>query len=517
MSRSAKAAKGFATSIFRSLSQILVQILLAPIVLKMAGREALGAYAAIMQTVSLLLLVDIAGSWSLERFLGHALAAEDGGKRFREVFTTARTILLITNTIFGIGVFIISLFIGRLFHLSPQIQSQARDALYVVAVWGIIRTPLAAYANASIATQDLAATNLISTAISISRTLASLLFVLMGTGLFGLIISGTVVDVIGCFLYRARFRKMSPNLEPSWGVPDKALFREMLGFGGYVLLTNVGNRLFFNSANMMAALTNGAAEASAFYTSQMPTMTGYVMLMRVADNAAPAVYELSGRGEKERLGRAFLRLTHIVLVMTLPLAVGVVLFNRDVVTCWVGPSLYAGRLLSVTIAIFCVLDGIRSISVLFAFAQGWMKLLTVTSLIQGIANFALGYFLGKWLGLGGITLALCIVMLPQFFVLLREIEKAFTIPIASHLALNVLRLALPLGLAALASEFVHFRVKIALHHFQGLLLECFVFLAVYAPIAYTLALQPGDREEVRRYLSSVASMGKNIARMVKIA
>ena len=50
MSRSAKAAKGFAASIVQFCTQILVQILLAPIVLKFAGRETLGAYAAIVSS-----------------------------------------------------------------------------------------------------------------------------------------------------------------------------------------------------------------------------------------------------------------------------------------------------------------------------------------------------------------------------------------------------------------------------------------------------------------------------------
>src|SRR6185437_6562670 len=250
MSRSTKAAKGFATSLLQSLSQILVQILLAPVVLKMAGREALGAYAAIMQAVALLTVIDVVGSWSLERFLGHALGMEDK-QRFRDIFTTARTDYLIINSLFALGVFLLSLFIGRLFHLSPGIESQARYALWVIAAWAILRTPLAAYRSALIATQDLAAANVMSAGINIGRGLASLAFVLMGAGLFGLMISGTVVEGFGSLIYRWRFLSKNPALKPSWGIPDKPLFREMLSFGGYVILVNAGDRLFFRSANMI--------------------------------------------------------------------------------------------------------------------------------------------------------------------------------------------------------------------------------------------------------------------------
>jgi O-antigen/teichoic acid export membrane protein len=514
MSRSARAAKGFATSLFQSLSQILVQILLAPLVLKMAGREALGAYAAIMQTVALLTLLDVAGSWSLERFLGRAMGMEDHGERFREVFTTARTTILITNFIFGLGVLVVSAFIGRLFHLSADIELQARHALYIVALWAIVRTPLSAYANASIATQDLAAVNVIATGINIGRGVASLIFVLMGGGLFGLIVSGTVVEAIGSLLFRSRFRRKSPDLVPGWGIPNKRLFKEMLGFGGHVMLINTGNKLFFNSANMMAALTNGAVAASAFYTSQMPAKTGYTMLIRLPENATPAVYELSGRGEHERLRIAFMRLSRIILFLTLPLALGVVLYNRDLVTCWVGSQEYAGALLSITLALFCVLDGIRGIAVLFAFAQGWMRLLTATSLVQGVANFGLAYVLGKRFGLGGITLALSIMTLPQLILVLRKVEKTFSIGVTEFLGINLLRLVIPLGAAGLASEFVHFRIKIAHHHYGGLLLECFVFSAVYFALLYPLGMHAQDRQDVNRYLLAIGRLGKRMGHSV---
>ena len=42
MSRSERAGKGFAASIVQFGAQMLVQVLLAPIVLRVAGRETLG-------------------------------------------------------------------------------------------------------------------------------------------------------------------------------------------------------------------------------------------------------------------------------------------------------------------------------------------------------------------------------------------------------------------------------------------------------------------------------------------
>lgn len=509
MSRSSRAAKGFATSIFQYAAQILLQALLAPVVLKIAGRETLGAYAAIMQVLGFIALVDIVGSWSLERFLGQAVGLEDGGERFRTILTTARTTFLFCNALFALLVFVFSLFIGRLFHLSPEAAHQAQMALYVIAVWAIVRTPLAAYLNASIATQDLAAVNLIGTGLGIGRAVASLGFVLLGGGLFGLMLAGTTVEACGYFLYRVRFKKMNPTLMPGWGFRDKALLKEMLGFGGHAAFLNIGNMLVFSSGNTIAGMTAGATAASNFYTTQMPAMTAYNMMRRFSDSTTPAVNELWGRKDVERVRAAMIRVTRLLLTLTLPLALGVLLFNRDLVTVWVGPRQYAGTLLTASLAGFCVIASIQRVAIDYSFTFGWMRLLTVTSLLQGIANFGLAFFLAKLLGLGGITLALAIVIVPQTIILWHRIGRFLKVNVVALYGESFLRALIPLMAASLAGwGLVHPFVQIREHAFVPLIVEMLAFAVVYLALAYRFMLFEHDREEIWRYGRSFATRGK---------
>jgi O-antigen/teichoic acid export membrane protein len=503
MSRSARAAKGFAASIVQYCTQILVQILLAPIVLKVAGRETLGAYAAIMQMLSLLALVDIAGSWSLERFLSQATGLDDNGARFRNVFTSARTILLATNSIFALLVIVFSFFIARLFHLSPGVAREASRALYVIAAWAVLRTPLAAYGNASIATQDIAAANLIGALAGVLRTVASLAFVLAGGGLFGLMLAGTVAEAIGSLLYRFRFRRLNPHFHARWGFPDKALLREMLGFGGHAAFLNVGNMLFFSSGNMIAGLTSGAAAASSFYTTQMPTTTIYNLIYRMTEAATPAINELHGRKDHHKVREAFIRLCRLLLLFNLPLAVGVLIFNRDLVVSWVGTQQYAGTLLTASLAAFCVVNAMQKLAILFSFIFGWVRLLSITALLQGLANFGLAFYLGRRLGLGGITLALVLVLLPQLVILLRKLDGHLKIGVVQLLGGAVIRSIVPLAAATALGLLVHAHVTIAHRHFVGLFAELLTFAAVYAALAWFFMVNERDRHDLRRMVNSL--------------
>lgn len=511
MSRSSRAAKGFVTSIFQYAAQILLQALLAPVVLKVAGRETLGAYAAIMQVVGFIALVDIVGSWSLERFLGQAAGLEDGGERFRTILTTARTVFLFCNILFALLIFIFSLFLGRLFHLSPETAYQARMALYVIAVWAIVRTPLAAYLNASVATQDMAAVNLIGTGLGVGRAVASLGFVLLGGGLFGLMLAGTTVEACGYFLFRMRFKKMNPNLMPGWGFRDKALLKEMLSFGGHAVFVNIGNMLVFSSGNTIAGMTAGAAAASNFYTTQMPTMTAYNMMRRFSDSATPAINELWGRGDMESVRKSLLRVTRLLMTLTLPLGLGALLFNRDLVTVWVGLPEYAGTLLTASLAIFCVIASVQRIAVIYSFTFGWMKLLTVTSLLQGIGNFGLAFFFAKRFGLGGITLALAIVIVPQTFILWHRIGRFLKVNVGNFYGECMLRAVVPLTAAAVVGwGIVHRFLSIRKHSFGALAAEMLAFTIVYFALAYIFMLSSQDRADVKRYGETFGRHGKTV-------
>lgn len=506
MSRTEKAAKGFVTGIFQYAVQILVQVFLAPVVLKFAGREALGAYGAINQVLLLFSLVDIIHSWSLERFLGQSTGLEDGGARFRNVFTTARTCLLATNSLVALFVVIFSHYVGPLFDLSPPIAAQAQRALWVIAAWSVIRTPFAAYANALMATQELSLAYLIGTFLGVLRAVASLGFVFLGGGLFGLILAGTAAEAIGSLLYRSRFKRLHPTLMPRWGIPDKTLMREIVSFGAHGIFLNIGNVLIFSSGNMLAGLTNGAAVASTFYTTQTPAMTAYNMMARLSDSATPAINELWGRREVDRLRVSLIRIVRLLLLMALPLATGVALYNRDLVTCWVGARQYAGALLTVSLALFCVIVSLQRVGMVYSFVFGWMRLLTATALLQGLANFGLGFYFGRRLGVGGITLALVITVLPQTLILWYKIGRFLDVNIPGLFLKCLLRTVIPLAAAAVSSLLAPSAILTGDHPLAKLFGEIGTFLAVYAALAYPISLTGQDRQDLRRYAGNLIQL-----------
>jgi O-antigen/teichoic acid export membrane protein len=259
----------------------------------------------------------------------------------------------------------------------------------------------------------------------------------------------------------------------------------------------------FNVGVTIAGWTQGAPMASSFYTTQMPTTTAYNMMQRLSDSATPAINELWGRNEVEKVRNALRRITRLLLALTLPLAAAVLLFNRDLVATWVGPAQYGGALLTASLAAYCVVVSLQRIAIVYWFVFGWMRLLTITCLLQGAANFGLAFYLSKTLGIGGITLALVVVILPQTVMLWHRLGKFLEVSVPALLGESIARAALPLAAASIAGWQAHRFVVIAQHRFVGLAAELAAFALVYAVAAYPLVLLKQDRDQIKGHLGGL--------------
>lgn len=408
--RTSRAISGTLTSFLQCGLRIGLQAVLAPLVLHVAGQETLGAYSILMQVIGYLALVDLGFGVALSRYMAQAFGYDDRKERFGEIFTTGRTFYLASNTVVAFFAFILSTCVGSLFSLSGSVEAQARVGLWVLAVWSILRTPLAVYGGALIATQNLAAANIISMVGNTLRLILSLGMVLLGFDLIGLMLSGVFAEAVTGLLQRWQYRKTYPGEEFGWGTPNWQLFREMLGFGiGYLLVT-IGVLLTFSTDNLVVGYLFGGVTTSIYYTTQIPTFLLIALIWKVTDNAAPAFNELYARKDMERLRNAYYKLIKYGLIFSIGLGLGLLILNRTLITLWVGESQYAGDMMTISLALFAVGVVINHVNGTVLVAYGAVRLLSVISIVGGVCNLGLSLILGKILGLQGVMVASAVVV-----------------------------------------------------------------------------------------------------------
>jgi O-antigen/teichoic acid export membrane protein len=492
MSRKERAAKGFAANLLQFFLQTALQILLVPLILKVAGQETLGAYAALMQAVGYLILLDLGFTFALNRYLAYAQGVEDDGTYFTNVLNTGRTFLLGVGIIYSLVTVGLAFGIGTLLKLSPTLNFQARIAVLGLAAWGLIRFPLSVFGSTLISLQDMAFRYLMLGVANSLRLIASLGLVYWGFGLVGLIAAIIVSEAVDFSVCRWRFKRLRPAVKTRWGIHDIKLFREMFAFSLQALLISIAGRFIFGTDKLIAGSLWGAVQASVYYTTQLPSFIGWSVLTKIADNASPAINELYAKKDWQRLRGAYLNLYRYTMLLALPFTLGLIILNKYFIALWVGPVQYGGISLTIWTAAFALLLSISHISYVFLVASGYIRDYSKINLVEGLVNLGLCILLGWFFGLAGIAASLFLAHLINFFYVQWKIQSDLAISIK-----DILRQCLAPSLeAAVASTItLLFMVKFLLPTSWIKLIEIVITVTVIHCLAsFLIALSRNERE-----------------------
>lgn len=497
--RTERAVKGSLVSFLQYGTQMLLQLFLAPLVLRIAGQETLGAYALLMQVLGYLAMLDLGISVSLNVFMAKASGIDDAGNRLHDVLSTARTFLCVSNGIVAVFILLLRFKVETFFPSSPQTIDSVRQGLLLLAIWQMVKSPWSVFGIGLNATQNLATFNFIGIAGNAGRLVFSLGLLSAGLGLIGLVLGNILAELLSFALSTWQFRKLVPSFRPVWGIPDKILLKEMLIFGLHSMLVSVAWRLVYLTDNIVVGYLYGAASVSIYYSTQMPATIAFNIVNRVNDNASPALNELSARGEENKLREAFLRLHRFSLLLALPLAGGIFLLNKQLITLWVGPGQYAGNLMTASLAAFVVLTTINHLSFIFFITYGRIFLFGIIGILEGLINLGLSILLGKHIGIEGVMVASVIACIPATALVLYISMRRLGISVHEFLTSCVYRALVPivigysaawlLGKPFIATGWISFIT-------QGTAL-----VIVYGGIAYGFCLKQSEREAVGAQVS----------------
>ncbi|ACU90632.1 lipopolysaccharide biosynthesis protein [Desulfomicrobium baculatum] len=499
--RTERAVKGALVSFLQYGTQMVLQLFLAPLVLRIAGQETLGAYALLMQVLGYLAMLDLGISVSLNVFMARATGCDDSGKRLVAVLSTARTFLCISNALIASIIFLFSTRLGIFFSSTQQTVESIQYGMLILATWQALKSPWSVFGIGLSATQNLATSGVIGIIGNAGRLIFSLGFLFLGMGLAGLILGHVLAEALNFTLSSWQFRKTYPSLKPRWGISDRVLLKEMLSFGLQSMLINIAWRLVYLTDNIVVGYLFGAAAVSVYYSTQMPTTIAFNIVNRIHDNASPALNEISARGEARKLRDSFLKLHRYSLLFALPLAGGIYLLNQKFVTLWVGSGQYAGDTMTTALAAFVLLTTINHLSFIFFISSGRILLFGIIGVLEGLTNLGLSIWLGKIIGLEGVMLASVIANIPATALVLYISMRRLGIGVLEYLRLCVFRSIVPATVGYLLAYMV------------GILLPSegwFTFIAqgttmvtVCGGVTYLFCLLNYEQDVVRRVFNKI--------------
>lgn len=425
--RTSKAVKGSVTGLLQHFIVMLLQLIIAPMILTHSGQDTLGGYAVIMQIVGYSILLDAGFSIALMRYLSQAHNPAATGNRFGELLTIGRNMLFLTNLLVAILLVIAAWNIEIFLTDSPNIQSSAQTALYLMATWAIFRTPIYIYSLALTATQDLATVNIIGIAVNVIRLISTIAFIYLGFGLPGLVTANILSELIGGFIQCFIFRQRHGYYRTEATIGNYKLGKEMLCFGMHYWGVNLSVVLLLGSDNLIAGAIYGATTASVFYTTKMFGSLLITLISRIIDHTYPGINQLIGSGDLRKVKDIYLRLIRYLLLLALPATIGTIVFLKELVTLWVGPDQFGGQFMAYTLALFVLIQVLCHLNGITTLALGKLKYWPTFSVGCGVIAVLGGYYMGKHYGMGWIPLSMAIAMMPLLGFLMLRLKKQLSI------------------------------------------------------------------------------------------
>ncbi len=486
---------GTAASFIQYGLQIALQALVTPFILKWAGKEALGAYAVLMQALGYLALADLGFTLASGRYLARAHGTEDGGKLFSDVLSITRNFQLFTNIVYGILCLVAVFCLGQYSTIPTSLLLEVKTSLIILALWVLIRTPLTVYGAALNATQNLALNSAIAVVANVIKLSASLIFLYLGCGVVGLVSATILAEATGAILQSLWFRRMFPFRPPKWAFPSGPLFAEMFRFGLNGLLASIAVRLVYQSDQLIVSKLFGLSAAAIYYSTQMPGTLLYQLVLRLADNAGPGINELHAKDMFFALKSVFLRISRYTLLLALPVAVGISCETESLISLWLGAGQYAGNSVAVGLGVFSLCVCLAHINVVFLLASGEIKLLGLLGLIEGVAHVAFAFAAGKYFGLQGIIWGGVLAALPCILIMQLKAHSIYKITAREYIA-QVITPSLVPGFGAVIISIVMWRAFSATPNWGGFIGMIITTCILSCGLAIKMALTPEERNTI---------------------
>jgi O-antigen/teichoic acid export membrane protein len=407
----------FAGTMFTGLAGYLFKVYLA----RMIGAEALGLYALGMTIVAFLGVFNELGlSQSAVRFVA-LYTATGKSNQLRGFLLRASALLLCTNIVLAAGVVMVGPWIAE--HVYHTVELKSYFPLFsLIMLLGALTSyggqVLQGYKDVARRTMI---TNFIGTPLVI---LLTIVFLLIGWGLWGYIFAQVLSAVIVLGLLIMAVRKLTPPEVFQQKGPLPPLGAQVVSFGVSALGISMLQFLLGQTDKILIGFYINAREVGIYAVAMTVVAFVPIALQSVNQIFAPTISDLHSRGEPQLLSRLFQTLTKWVFAFTLPLATVVIVFAKPLMGIF-GPDFVEGWPVLVVGALGQLINcGTGSVGYLLLMSGNQKRLIKVQAAMSAT------------------MIILNIVLIPRFGIMGAAFAAAITMAVSNAWYLGEVRTAL---------------------------------------------------------------------------
>lgn len=404
---------------------IVVSFLLVPLTLGYVETELYGIWLTISSIISWLHFLDIGFTNGLKNRLGESIAANNY-ERGQALVTTTYSMMFFIFIPLCIILVICIPFINwsGFLNVNPVYNEYIKDAMYVLVICfclqmilNVLTAVIAAYQKVALSSSFIVIGNILSLCIIFiltkccSPSLLALAFAISAMPVMVLLIASF-------YFYSKKFKKVAPSIRTY----NKLYIKDLFQLGSRFFIIQIQMLVLYQSTNILISNISGPEDVTSYnlaYKYIGIAMMVYTILLQPLWPAFTDAYAKEDfrwmRNIYQKMSKVYLVCTAIIIIM--------VLISPLVYKIWIGDKANVPFIMTVTVAIYTLINSWVSLQVNMINGTGKIKLQTYITLIGLVLHIPLSLFLAKYTGAIGVILSMSCVTLFYSIVFTIQINK----------------------------------------------------------------------------------------------
>jgi O-antigen/teichoic acid export membrane protein len=377
-------------------------LVLTPFMLHQLGAADYGLLVVIQSVLGFTSLLDLGIGGAVTRFVAQHVTRGEFDAAHHLVATALRLYVLI-----GLGIVVVSILAAPVaagFFASDE--RQARDAQLLVVFLGLsagVAIPFSIARSVLYGIQRYDIANLVDTGGTLLIAAASVVVLLLGFGVPGLLGLNVPIYVLAFLVSGWFIHRVEPRLRFGWSGGDRSLVGRVLGFSWPLVTMRLASQFQTRTDEIVIAAFLPISFVTPYALARKLSELARVVAIQFVKVLMPLASELDARGDRPGLQSLYLTATRVVLMIFIPFAAVLMVLARPILVAWVGPVYGDAAILVVILT----LAGLMDISqwpgeqVLQGIARHHP--LALMALANGISNVVLSILLVQRFGVIGVA------------------------------------------------------------------------------------------------------------------
>lgn len=395
-------------SVLSKVITISVMLVTVPLCVRYLGEERYGLWMTVSSAVALLGFADLGIGNGLVTSLATALGSGDEEKASRLVSSAiAMAVLLAVSVgvLFAVAYPLVD-WAKLLNATSPVARAEAGPALAALVVSFAAGMPLSIVQRVQSGSQEAYLTNLWLGGGSLLGLFCILLAIRLEATLWVFVAASAGAPVVALLAASiVEFGVRKPALRPRWTMVQRGTVRGLLGTGALFITVQVAVTIMSTADNLVAARVLGPEAVTELSIASRLFVLSPMLLGMFLGPLWPAYGEAMARGDRDWIRRTFKRSLALAALVSVPLAIGGLLFGRWIIGVWVGPGVVPDVALVAGLAAWSLLGSVGGAMAMLLNGLQLIRFQAASAVLMSVAAVVGKVWLARTVGLAGIPWA----------------------------------------------------------------------------------------------------------------